>query len=106
LKRLPVTTLKVDRSFVMEMHRNDNDAAIVRSTVNLARDLGLEVVAEGVETPAAWRGLEALHCDLAQGYLLSRPLPATELTPWLLERAAATNGNGSGPSPGPVLVSD
>jgi diguanylate cyclase (GGDEF)-like protein len=106
LKRLPVTTLKVDRSFVMEMHKNDNDAAIVRSTVNLARDLGLEVVAEGVETAAAWRGLEALHCDLAQGYLLSRPLPAGELTPWLHDRAATANGNGSGAVPGPVLVSD
>ncbi len=93
LKRLPVTTLKVDRSFVMEMDRNDNDAAIVRSTVNLARDLGLEVIAEGVETKAAWERLEALHCDLAQGYLLSRPLPATELTPWLHARATRATGD-------------
>jgi EAL domain-containing protein (putative c-di-GMP-specific phosphodiesterase class I) len=106
LKRLPVTTLKVDRSFVMDMHNNDNDAAIVRSTVNLARDLGLEVVAEGVETTEAWKELEALHCDLAQGYLLSRPLPAHELTPWLQKRAAASNGSGNGAVPGSALVTD
>ena len=106
LKRLPVTTLKVDRSFVMDMHTNDDDAAIVRSTVNLARDLGLEVVAEGVETTEAWNDLEELHCDLAQGYLLSRPLPAAELTPWLKKRATLSNGNGNGAVPGSALVAD
>ncbi len=105
LKRLPVTTLKVDRSFVTDMHTNDNDAAIVRSTVNLARDLGLEIVAEGVETPEAWKRLDALRCDFAQGYLLSRPLPAAELTRLLRERAVTTNGRAARPG-GQALIAD
>ena len=84
LKRLPVTTLKIDRTFISDMDSGDDeDSVIVRSTINLARDLGLQVVAEGVEDAGTWRRLGALDCDLAQGYLLSRPLPARELTPWL-----------------------
>ncbi len=83
LKRLPVDELKIDKSFVQGMERDDNDAVIVRSTIDLGRNLGLRVVAEGVETDEAWRRLVALGCDVAQGYYLSRPVPAAELASWL-----------------------
>lgn len=104
LKRLPVTTLKIDRSFVMGMETDEDDTAIVRSTINLAGDLGLETVAEGVEGQKAWSELGSLGCDLAQGYLLSRPQSADLLTPWLEERLlpdtpARSNGRPTGHGP-------
>ena len=83
LKALPVDELKVDRSFVGEMVSSPSDTMIVRSTIDLGHNLGLRVVAEGVESQAAWRKLEALGCDTAQGYYLGRPMPATELEHWL-----------------------
>jgi diguanylate cyclase (GGDEF)-like protein len=83
LKRLPVHTLKIDKSFVQGMRNDDNDAVIVRSTIDLGRNLGLRVVAEGVETLETWRRLLVLGCDVAQGYYLSRPAPAAELAGWL-----------------------
>ena len=86
LKRLPVHEIKIDRSFVMEMDERSSDAAIVQSTVQLGQTLGLAVVAEGVETASALERLRSFGCDVAQGYLISRPLPADELTAWLLER--------------------
>ena len=67
--------IKIDKSFVMEMAVDASDAAIVRSTIDLAHNLGLKVVAEGVESEDAWRHLEALGCDYAQGYYLSPPAP-------------------------------
>ena len=87
LKRLPLDEVKIDRSFVIGMSEDSDDAAIVRSTIDLARHLGLEVVAEGVETEAILRDLVDLSCDVAQGYYLSRPLPAHELSGWLAARA-------------------
>ncbi len=89
LSQLPVNEIKIDRSFVMNMADSDNDAVIVRSTIDLGRNLGLQVVAEGVETEQAWDELNGLGCTLAQGYYLSRPVPAAELTEWLLRRGAA-----------------
>jgi diguanylate cyclase (GGDEF)-like protein/PAS domain S-box-containing protein len=86
LKRLPVSEIKVDRSFVMSMEENEDDATIVRSTIDLGRNLGLDVVAEGVESERVWDRLRALGCTTAQGYYLSRPLPAPELRTWLLHR--------------------
>jgi diguanylate cyclase (GGDEF)-like protein len=83
LKRLPLDTLKIDKSFVLGMLQDDDDAAIVRSTIDLAHNLGLEVVAEGVETDEALALLASLRCDMAQGYLFSRPLPALEVPGWL-----------------------
>ena len=83
LKRLPVDELKIDKSFVFGMCRDDDDAVIVRSTIELAHNLGLQVVAEGVEDAETWQRLASLRCDSAQGYYLSRPVPATELTTWL-----------------------
>jgi diguanylate cyclase (GGDEF)-like protein/PAS domain S-box-containing protein len=87
LSQLPVNEIKIDRSFVMNMADSDNDAVIVRSTIDLARNLGLHVVAEGVETEQAWDRLSELGCTLAQGYYLSRPVPADQLTEWLIQRA-------------------
>jgi diguanylate cyclase (GGDEF)-like protein/PAS domain S-box-containing protein len=83
LKHLPVDELKIDRSFVQHMATDGADAIIVRSTVDLAHSFGLRVVAEGVEDEATLHLLTALHCDLAQGYYLSRPIPAQELERWL-----------------------
>ena len=86
LKRLPVDEIKIDRSFVLGMCRDRTDRAIVRSAVELARSLELRVVAEGVENAETWRELARLGCDQLQGYFLSRPVPASELTGWLRER--------------------
>ena len=76
LKDLPVTELKLDRSFVASMGSSARSAAIVHSTVNLAHALGLDIVAEGVEDTATLAALVAAGCDLAQGYLFGRPIPA------------------------------
>jgi diguanylate cyclase (GGDEF)-like protein/PAS domain S-box-containing protein len=86
LRQLPVSEIKIDRSFVMNMHDCDDDAVIVRSTVDLGRNLGLEVVAEGVETAEAWAQLAELGCELVQGYFLSRPIPPDEIEAWVQER--------------------
>ena len=86
LKQLPVQTIKIDRSFVMDMLESESDAAIVRSTIDLARNLGLRVVAEGVETEAMWDALREQGCTLAQGYLISKPVSAAELAPLLVRR--------------------
>ena len=88
LSKLPVNEIKIDRSFVMNMADSENDAVIVRSTIDLGRNLGLQVVAEGVETEQAWEELNELGCTLAQGYYLTRPVPAAELTEWLRRRPA------------------
>ena len=85
LKRLPVSELKIDRSFVRHMTEDAADAVIVRSTIDLGHNLGLRVVAEGVESQEAWGVLTAMGCDVAQGYYLSRPLPAAQLEQWLRE---------------------
>jgi diguanylate cyclase (GGDEF)-like protein len=83
LRRLPVSALKIDKSFVMGMLREENDAVIVRSTIDLGRNLGLEVVAEGVESAELWTRLAALGCDVAQGYYLSPPLAPRDVPGWL-----------------------
>ncbi|MBI3778590.1 MAG: EAL domain-containing protein [Gammaproteobacteria bacterium] len=83
LKKLPVNTIKIDKSFVIGMVRDENDAAIVRTSVDLAHNLKLEVVAEGVENEATLNRLSELGCDTAQGHYISRPLSAEELAQWL-----------------------
>ncbi len=83
LKRLEANELKIDRSFVFAMTSNSNDAVIVRSTIELGHNLGLSLVAEGVEDAATWSMLRALGCDVIQGYHLSRPMPPETLWPWL-----------------------
>jgi diguanylate cyclase (GGDEF)-like protein len=83
LKRLPVDELKIDKSFVMDMEANESDAVIVRSTIDLAHNLGLKVTAEGVETRGVWDTLSILGCDSSQGYLMGRPMPVEKLEAWL-----------------------
>ncbi|MEE8379668.1 MAG: GGDEF domain-containing phosphodiesterase, partial [Gammaproteobacteria bacterium] len=83
LKRLPVDELKIDRSFVIDMATSKDDAAIVRSTIDLAHNLGLSVVAEGVEDQEALDLLKEMGCDTMQGYFTSRPLPANEISEYL-----------------------
>jgi diguanylate cyclase (GGDEF)-like protein/PAS domain S-box-containing protein len=79
LRRLPINVLKIDKSFIQKMTEDTGDAAIVRSAIELGHNLGLEVVAEGVETRKAQRHLEALGCDTLQGYYLARPQPASAI---------------------------
>jgi diguanylate cyclase (GGDEF)-like protein len=87
LRRLPVQTIKIDRSFVTGMCENPSDATIVRSTIDLGQNLGLRVVAEGVETQEVWDALRAQRCTLAQGYLIGRPMPAADLEGLLRKRS-------------------
>ncbi len=91
LRSLPVSEIKVDRSFVSRMDSDPGDLAIVTSVIDLARGLGMRVVAEGVEDDATRQRLELLGCDRAQGWWLSQALPASELTPWLATRLAAAD---------------
>jgi diguanylate cyclase (GGDEF)-like protein len=82
LKRLPVDELKIDQSFVRNMQADADDAMIVRSTVDLAHNLGILVVAEGVENAAAWDMLRELRCDQAQGFHMGRPMPVGDFAAW------------------------
>jgi EAL domain-containing protein (putative c-di-GMP-specific phosphodiesterase class I) len=86
LKRLPVDELKIDRSFVSPMMHDESDLIIVRSTIHLGHDLGMKVIAEGVEDEGTLERLASLGCDLIQGYFISRPLPADAFTAWMLDR--------------------
>jgi len=83
LKQLPVHELKIDRSFVIGIKPSAEEIAIVRSAIEIGHSLGLMVVAEGVETQAAWDILAELGCDAVQGYLIARPMPARQLGRWL-----------------------
>jgi diguanylate cyclase (GGDEF)-like protein len=96
LQRLPVEEIKIDRSFISHLPSDTGSAAIVRATIELAGSLGLDVVAEGVEDEPTWQMLKSMGCSMAQGYFLSRPMPAGEVRGWLnrwssgsLERTAA-----------------
>ncbi|MDX3851873.1 bifunctional diguanylate cyclase/phosphodiesterase [Streptomyces sp. AK02-01A] len=86
LRRLPVSELKIDRSFVARLAVDAEDAEIVRCTVDLAHSLGLLVVAEGVEDDETWERLRALRCDAVQGWLVAAAMPPREATAWLLAR--------------------
>jgi EAL domain-containing protein (putative c-di-GMP-specific phosphodiesterase class I) len=80
-----VNELKIDKSFVMDMIVDDNDAVIVRSTIDLAHNLGLKVVAEGVESQEIYDLLDILDCDQAQGFLMAHSMCAAELEKWLYQ---------------------
>jgi diguanylate cyclase (GGDEF)-like protein/PAS domain S-box-containing protein len=85
LRQLPIDEIKIDKSFVSGMTTNEADAAIVRTVIDLAHNLGKQVCAEGVEDEATWTMLRDLGCDLAQGYWMCRPLSAPELMQWLVD---------------------
>jgi EAL domain-containing protein (putative c-di-GMP-specific phosphodiesterase class I) len=100
LKQMPVEEIKLDRSFVRDMRTDKQDYTIVRSTIELAHDLGLRVIAEGVEDQATWDLLVELGCDLAQGFHMSRPLPEADLRRWL----ACTQVTAPVPQPRPLAA--
>jgi len=83
LRRLPLHELKIDKTFVTGMARDANDAVMVRSTIDLAHNMGLKVVAEGVEDEATLVELRALGCDVVQGFFLSRPMAAEDVGQWM-----------------------
>jgi diguanylate cyclase (GGDEF)-like protein len=87
LKNLPVDEMKIDKSFVLDLKPDSDDAIIVRSIVSLGHNLGVRVVAEGVESPETWRMIKQMGCHVAQGYLMSKPLPSWHV----LERVRALN---------------
>lgn len=87
LKKFPINVLKIDQTFVHDLNRNQGDSAIIEASVTLARKLNLEIVAEGVETQDQLNFLRDCHCGIAQGYYLSRPMPAKHLPDWLAQRA-------------------
>ena len=82
LKKLPVHEIKIDRSFVIDMNENNNEAVIVRSTIDLAHNMNMKVTAEGVETEFTWNLLHSYGCDMAQGFYLSRPMPGEDFFIW------------------------
>jgi diguanylate cyclase (GGDEF)-like protein/PAS domain S-box-containing protein len=85
LRQLPTDEIKIDKSFVIGMSESDADAAIVRTVVDLAHNLGKQVCAEGVEDEATWNRLSKMGCDLAQGFWICRPLPAAQFMRWLVD---------------------
>ena len=85
LRQLPVSELKIDRTFVTGIAEGESDKAILRAMADLGHSLGLEVLAEGVETEDQWKVLAALGCDHGQGYLFSRPLPFEASSKWLTQ---------------------
>jgi len=102
LRRLPVHEIKIDHSFVGGLVTDDDDAAIVRSTIELAHSLGVDAVAEGVESAETWAQLSRLGCDGAQGHFVAHPMPVTQATEWLMRntrtraawRLTAVDGSG------------
>jgi diguanylate cyclase (GGDEF)-like protein len=91
LHKLPVSAVKIDKSFMIGMPDNPDSAAIVRSTIILAHDMGLRVIAEGVEDRRTWDALAAMGCDAAQGYYISRPVPADQFNEWLAAAPSLTH---------------
>jgi diguanylate cyclase (GGDEF)-like protein len=86
IKKLPINEIKIDRSFVMEMASEDEDMIIVQATIQLAHNLGLKIVAEGVYNKETWESLKAFKCDIAQGYYISKPMNANEFTAWIMNK--------------------
>jgi EAL domain-containing protein (putative c-di-GMP-specific phosphodiesterase class I) len=92
LKNLPVNQLKIDRTFVCNMSRDPLDTVIVRSMIELGHNLGLRVIAEGIEDGETWEQLASLGCDSGQGYLLARPMPAGQVESWMRAKALLPAG--------------
>jgi EAL domain-containing protein (putative c-di-GMP-specific phosphodiesterase class I) len=96
LRELPVAEIKIDRSFVSRVATVDEDRIVVGGLTAMAHELGMQVVAEGIETSVIWSTVAELGCDTAQGWHLSRPLPAAEATGWLAERLGGPLGARAG----------
>jgi EAL domain-containing protein (putative c-di-GMP-specific phosphodiesterase class I) len=103
LRELPIDELKLDRSFVFPMSDDARAAALVTATIGLAHSLGLRMVAEGVEDQTAYEKLTRAGCDQAQGYFISRPVPAETLDRWLDEREGKAVHPGAG-RPRPIIL--
>jgi len=88
LSRLPIHELKIDRSFISQMGRNDSDYRIVENTVKLARALQIQTVAEGVEDQEALTAVTRMGCDRVQGFYLAKPMPVSQFRDWVLRRAS------------------
>ena len=99
LKKLLVAKIKIDKSFVMQMATDKNDSVIVQSTIDLGHNLGMKVVAEGVENAESWARLKELGCDSAQGYYMSRPLSAEKFIDWINESPWSDGFNPESGSP-------
>jgi diguanylate cyclase (GGDEF)-like protein len=91
LKKMPLTELKIDKSFVMDILNSENDANIVKATINLAHNLGLQVTAEGVESKEIMAKLKDYGCDVAQGYYLNKPLSVSDFNKWIINHNDKTN---------------
>jgi len=104
LRRLPVDQVKIDKSFVLNMDSERGDVAVVRAIVEMGHTLGLTVVAEGVEQAAVRTALAEMGCDVAQGYLVSRPLPACRLDAWLETLDVRPVGPGSEGGPRELIA--
>lgn len=104
LRQIPATSLKIDQSFVRTLARSTQDATLVRTIIEMARELGLRVVVEGVETRAIYDAVLALDCDEAQGYYLAVPLEAHKVASWLA--AYRPPGQPMEPCPMPARAAD
>jgi EAL domain-containing protein (putative c-di-GMP-specific phosphodiesterase class I) len=99
LRELPVSEIKVDRSFVSRVAVDHEDATVVRALVGLAHGLGLAVVAEGIETSVTWDAIADLGCDTAQGWHIARPMPVEAATAWLTERGSGSGAHAAATAP-------
>src|SRR5690606_710093 len=86
LKKFPINLLKIDQTFVRDLQKNEGDSAIIEISITLAQKLNLEIVAEGVETETQLNFLRDSQCGIAQGYFVSKPMPAAVMTEWLQTR--------------------
>jgi len=86
LKLLPLSKLKIDKSFIMDMIKDENDAVIVLSTIDLAHNLGMQVIAEGIEEKEILELLSILGCKLGQGYFISRPISENDFEKWIVKQ--------------------
>ena len=93
MQRLPVSEIKIDKSFVLNLISSSDDDVIVRSTIELGHNMGLRVVAEGVEDAATMARLHALDCDQVQGYLVARPMSAAAIPAWYHTQPDLLRGN-------------
>jgi EAL domain-containing protein (putative c-di-GMP-specific phosphodiesterase class I)/CheY-like chemotaxis protein len=103
LRNIPATELKIDKSFVGNMHNTESDRVMVEKTIEIGHELGMKVVAEGVETEAQLDFLRVNGCDIAQGYFFSRPLPVDDLLNWLANYPMAQSSQPQRRSPEPIL---